>query len=266
MTRVELLDDDGGGVTVVVDGRPQSHVDLADPELLTFEYVAHLAAVLDTLPEGPLAVTHVGGAGLTLARYVDHTRPRSPQIVLEPDADLTAAVRTALPLPRGNRIRVRPVPGREGVRALRDASADVVVLDAYAGGRVPADLTTKQLLDDVARVLRPGGLLLANLADEPGLRYVGRVTAGARAALGHVALVATHEVLKGKRFGNVVLVAGAAPLDEASLRRRVSREAFPAGVWGAERLARRFSGSRPLTDADAAASPAPPDPGRWRVR
>jgi hypothetical protein len=44
-----------------------------------------MGLVLDALPCGPLAVTHVGGAGLTLARYVQHTRPGSPQIVLEPD-------------------------------------------------------------------------------------------------------------------------------------------------------------------------------------
>ncbi len=61
---------------------------------------------------GGLAVTHVGGAAMTLPRYVQHTRPGSPQVVLEPDAALTERVRRDLPLPRGHRIRVRPQPGR----------------------------------------------------------------------------------------------------------------------------------------------------------
>ena len=71
--RIELVpDDDGrGGVTVMMDGSPQSHVNLADPGSLGFEYIAHFAAVIDTLPAGPLGVTHIGGAGLTLARYVN---------------------------------------------------------------------------------------------------------------------------------------------------------------------------------------------------
>ena len=43
------------------------------------------ADVLDALPAGPLAVTHVGGGGCTLARYLAATRPGSSQIVLEPD-------------------------------------------------------------------------------------------------------------------------------------------------------------------------------------
>ncbi len=80
---------------------------------------------------------------------------------------------------------------------------------------MPAELATTTALRDVARVLAPGGVWLANLPDEPGLRFVARVCASAAAAgLGHQVLVATHEVLKGRRFGNVVLVAGADPQPE----------------------------------------------------
>ncbi len=209
--------DERGGTTVLVDGAPQSYVDPADPELLAFEYVAHLALVLRTLappPPAPLAVTHVGGAAMTLARWVERVRPGSPQVVLEPDAALTELVRRELPLPRRHRIRVRPVDGVTGTTALRDASADAVVVDAFDGGRVPAGLATREYLVDVARVLRPGGLLLMNLVDEPGLRWVARVVAsvadaggGAGASYGEPVLLATAEVLKGRRFGNVVLVA-----------------------------------------------------------
>src|SRR3954471_4764130 len=134
---VSLEWDERGGVTVHMDGSPQSHVQPDDPTLLVFEYVQHLALAIDALPAGPLGVTHVGGAGLTLPRWVEATRPGSPQIVLEPDEALTDLVRREIPLPRRHRIRVRPVDGLTGVRALKDDSADVVVTDAYAGGRVP---------------------------------------------------------------------------------------------------------------------------------
>lgn len=263
---VELVTDDRGGVTVVAGGQPHSYVDLADPGLLVFEYVAHMAAVLDTLPAGRLTATHVGGGGLTLPRYVQHTRPGSSQVVLEPDTALTEAVRRELPLPRGHRIRVRPVDGRTGVAALRDDSADVVVLDAFAAGRVPVDLVTAAFLADVARVLRRGGLLLANIADEPGMRFVGRVAAGMRAALGTCVLVATHDVLKGRRFGNAVLVASDDGPDLGAVRRTVARESFPTGVWSDARVTDRFAGARPITEADGILSPQAPDPGRWRLR
>jgi len=263
--RFDLVPDDRGGVTVMLDGSPQSHVQLDDPELLAFEYVQHFAHVIDTLPAGLLAVTHVGGAGLTLARYVNHVRPGSPQIVLEPDAALTELVRRELPLPRRHRIRVRPIDGLTGVGQLADGSADVVVIDAYAGGRVPAELTTTAYLTDVARVVRPDGVVLLNLSDEPGLRYVARVLASLvqTARFRDTALIATHEVLKGKRFGNSVLVAGRGGLDIEALRREVARSAFPTGVQSGATLARMVAGARPFTD-DGASSPEPPRLRSWR--
>ena len=266
--RIELVpDDDGrGGVTVMMDGSPQSHVNLADPGSLGFEYIAHFAAVIDTLPVGPLGVTHIGGAGLTLARYVNAERPGSPQIVLEPSVELTELVRRELPLPRRHRIRVRPVDGLTGIAQLSDASADVVVLDAYAGGRVPAELTTVEFLTDASRVLKPDGTLLANIADEPNKAYLRRVYAGLLAVFGQVALIGTHEILKGKRFGNTVAVAARSPLDIAALRRQVAKMPFPTGLRDGVQLARQFAGSSAFTARDSAQSPPPPPVKGWRVR
>ena len=90
-----------GGWLLLLDRIRQSYVDLDDPSYLDFEYVQAFADVLDALPPGPLAVTHVGGGGCTMARYVAATRPGSPQIVLEPDAapDGTRARPARLPLP-----------------------------------------------------------------------------------------------------------------------------------------------------------------------
>ena len=266
--RIELLpDDDGrGGVTVMMDGSPQSHVNLADPGSLGFEYIAHFAAVIDTLPAGPLGVTHIGGAGLTLARYVNAERAGSPQIVLEPNAVLTELVRRELPLPRQHRIRVRPVDGRTGLSQLADASADVVVLDAYADGRVPAELTTLEFLVDVSRVLRADGTVLLNIADEPNMAYLRRVYAGLVRVFGQVALIGTHEILKGRRFGNTVTVASRIPLDLAALRRQVAKMPFPTGLRDGGQLARQFAGSAAFTTADRAQSPPPPPVKGWRVR
>lgn len=265
LSSLELTIDERGGVTVIRDGHPQSHVQPDDPGLLVFEYIQHLALVLDALSPGRLGVTHIGGAGLTLARYVEHTRPGSPQIVMEPDVGLTELVRREIPLPRGHRIRVRPVAGAAGIGALKDGSADVIVIDAYDEGRVPADLTGRSFAAEIARVLRPGGTLLMNLADEPGQHYVGRVAATVRQHLPHVGLIATKEVLKGKRFGNTVLVASSSTLDEPDLIRRVARADFPTGLRSELETARLADRSRPFGD-QGERSPVPPDPGKWRLR
>jgi spermidine synthase len=250
----------------MMDGSPQSHVNLADPGSLGFEYIAHFAAVIDTLPAGRLGVTHIGGAGLTLARYVNAERPGSPQIVLEPNVQLTDLVRRDLPLPRLHRIRVRPVDGLTGVAQLAAASADVVVLDAFAQGRVPAELTTVHFLADVCRVLRPNGIMLVNIADEPNKAYLRRVYAGLVTVFGQVALVGTHEILKGRRFGNTVAVAARIQLDIGALRRQVAKMPFPTGLLDGAQLARQFAGSTAFTAADSAQSPPPPPVKGWRVR
>jgi hypothetical protein len=263
----EIIPDGHTGAIVMLDGQPQSHVNLNDPEDLGFEYIALMATVIEACAarSGPLRTfTHVGGAGLSLPRWVQHRWPGTPQIVLEPDVALTELVRRELPLPRGHRIRVRPIDGRAGVAALADGSAEVITVDAYAAGRVPAELTTVAWWADVARVLAPGGVLVANLADEPGRRWTGRVLAGVVAAgLTEVALVGTHDILKGRRFGNLVLVArrpGVLAPDE--LARAVARGTLPAG----SRRPGPAAYGKAFTDADAQPSPEPPDLGRWRVR
>lgn len=270
MDRVRFEHDERGGVTVLVDGTPQSHVQPDDPELLVFEYVQHLALVIGALrpePPAPLRVTHVGGAGLTLPRWVEATRPGSTQIVLEPDVALTELVRRELPLPRRHRIRVRPVDGATGVRALADASADVVVVDAYTEGRVPPELTTVTFLADVRRVLRPDGVVLLNIADEPARRYLARVLASVTAA-GYAdrLVVSTVDVQRGRRFGNSVLAAGVRRLDVAAVRRGVSRVPFPTGVRHGAEVERVTAGARPLSEEDAMSSPTPPEPGTWYRR
>lgn len=259
--RVELLADADrpGGWLLTIDRIRQSYVDVDDPTYLDFEYMQAFADVLDALPPGPLAVTHVGGGGCTLARYIAVRRPGSPQIVLEPDAALIATVRARLPLPARSRVRIRAVDGRVGVAALADASADVVVLDAFHGGRVPAELSTREFLAEVARVLRPAGVFLANVADGPPVSYGRRFVATVRAALPHVLVIAESAVVKGRRFGNIVVAASRSRLPAEAVRRAAASAALPRTVTlGFGRNA------APLTDADPMRSPEPPE-ATWRI-
>jgi spermidine synthase len=264
---MEIVRDERGGATVLRDGHPQSYVEPADPLLLVFEYVQQFALVLESLrPDpAPLAVTHVGGAGMTLARWVHRTHPGSPQIVLEPDAGLTELVRRELPLPRGHRIRVRPVTGERGVPALRDGSADVLVVDAFAEGRVPGGLTGTDWAAQAARVLAPDGLLLANAPDSPGLRWVARWCATLGTVLPYVGQMVLREVASGKRYGNVVVVASAHPLDDVTLTRAAARATFPSTWRSSGAVARHAAGARPFGPVGDP-SPAPPDTGPLRLR
>ena len=259
--------DERGGATVMRDGHAQSYVDPDDPLLLVFEYVEQFALVLQALrPDpAPLATTHVGGAGLTMARWIHRVHPGSPQIVLEPDTVLTQLVRDELPLPRGHRIRVRPVTGQDGISALRDGSAEVVIQDAYAQGQIPGELTGSWWAEQVTRVLAPHGLLLVNAADEPGLRWLARFTATLRTVLPHVGLLILREVAKGRRYGNVVVVASATPLDDVSLTRVAARASFPT-TWRSSSETARGESAAVLFGPVGQPSPPPPDSGVLRLR
>lgn len=258
----EIVPDERSGWLVILDGYPQSHVNLDDPSDLAFEYIALAATAVDATFSTPdrLRATHVGGAGLTLPRWIEATRPGSPQIVLEPHGALTAAVRSALPLPRGHRIRVREVDGARGMRQLADGSADLLVVDAYAGARMPVELAALPFLTDCARALAPEGLVLLNVADDSHGRYVDRVAAGVRAAgLESVALLATSDIAKGRRFGNRIVVGSATALDLSELERMVRRLPWPARAY-------RPRPAKPFTD-ESEPSPSPPPLDRsWRVR
>jgi SAM-dependent methyltransferase len=239
-----------------VDGSLQSQVDLADPSNLAFEYVRRIGDVLDLVAarKQPVSVVHVGGAGLTLARYVAVTRPRSRQIVLEPDEDLTEFVRETLPLPKRSGIKVRGVSGRAGITELYEDSTDVVIVDAFVREAVPANLVTAEFVAQCARILRPAGVLVFNLIDgSAGLGFVRRVAATVCAGLGDGVVLAERKVLRGKGFGNVVLVGSPQSVpDLTALGRRAQP---PYEVLPLSELAGK---AEPLTDAEGFVSPAAP--------
>jgi SAM-dependent methyltransferase len=245
--------------TLMIDGTPQSHVDLADPTHLEFEYIRRMAAAIDLIaPAGqPLRALHLGGGALTLPRYVAATRPGSAQRVVEIDGPLVELVRRALPLDPKIKVKVRVDDARTVVAGARDSGYDVVVLDVFAGARTPAHLSSMEFVREVARVLAPGGWLIANVADGPPLGYARRQVATIRTALPQACVVADAAVLRGRRFGNLVVLAGRTPPPIAALTRRAAGDWFPGRVE--VDLDRFAGGSSPVTDADAVASPAPPE-------
>lgn len=250
------------GYELVVDGTPQSHVDLDDPTHLHFEYVARMGAVIDRLrmPGQPLTAVHLGAGALTLPRYVEATRPGSRQQVIEIEQPLVDLVRAALPLTRGAAIRVRMGDARATLQRLPAGligTADLLVSDVFAGARTPAHLTSTEFYREAARVLAPDGVLLVNVADGAGLGFARRQVATVRAVLEHVIVLAEVQVLKGRRFGNLVIAASAAPLPTEWLPRLMAAGPHPAKVAQGDELDAFARGALPVTDADATPSPLP---------
>ena len=262
--RAELLRDADRRAAwmLLIDGVPQSHVDLDDPGYLDFEYVRRLGHVIDAAaPAGqPLRVLHLGAGALTLARYVAATRPGSPQLAVEVDAALVDFIRLRLPL--GARLRVRVSDARAELERLAAGSFDVVIVDVFAGGRTPAHLTSVEFWAAARRAVRGPGVMAANVADGAPLAHARAQVATARAVFPHACVIADAAVLRGRRFGNLVLAASPGPLPVDALTRRAAGDPMPGRVLHGRDLDRFMAGAKPVTDATATPSPAAP-PGAF---
>lgn len=239
-----------GGRSLLVDGVEQSYVDLDDPTYLHFEYVRRMASVVDlAAPRGtPVRVLHLGGGGLTLARYVEATRPGSAQVVVERDPALLDLVRRELPLPPC-RPRIVVADAREAVEAQAGDRFDVVLADVYQAARMPPRVASVEFAEHVARVLRPEGLYAVNVTDLPLLVLSRAQAATLRAAFAEVCLIGGQGMLRGRRYGNVVLAAARRPgrLPVERLAARAARDRVPGRVVHGGDLDAFVAGTRPVT-------------------
>ena len=251
-----------GASTLIVDGTPQSHVDLGDPSRLFFEYIQRMGHVIDQLgqPGEPLTAVHLGAGAFTIPRYIHATRPGSRQQVIELEMDLVDLVREHMPLPRDAQIRVRNGDARETLAKLPDGirgKVDVLVVDVFSGPRTPAHVTSIEFYEQVISLLAPEGVVLVNVADGPGLSFARSQAATLQFAVGEVAALADTQILKGRRFGNVVLVGSRAELPLEWLPRLLAGGPHPAKVLAGREMRDWIAGAPVVTDATATPSPPP---------
>jgi spermidine synthase len=214
-----------GGRLLTIGAQDASYVDLDDPTHLEWPYVRRIGDVADLVraARAPIDAVHLGGGAATLARYVAATRPRSRQVVVELDEAVVALAREHLGLRPHPGLRVRVGDAAELLPRRRDASADLVVTDAFdPGGAVPGALTTPAFARQLRRVLRPSGIHVLNVVDARGAPLAREHAATLAADFAHVALVAPRSMLRRRAGGNALVLASAAPLPLAELGRRAA--------------------------------------------
>ncbi|MFD4421802.1 spermidine synthase [Agromyces sp. NPDC058484] len=229
------------GLTLLVDGAAQSHVDPADPTRLFFEYVRRIGHVIDAMrPAGePVAAVHLGGGAFTLARYIAATRPGSRQVVVDHDAELVGAVLSRLPLAAASGIEVLVADARDVLAPLATRPpVDVVIVDLYARLEAPAFVDEVSFMSGCLGLLAPRGLVVVNVADAPGLtRLRAQARALARADPSAELLVASDpSVLSGAEEGNAILVAAPGGLPVGLADKLAEAGPFPAAVLTGHRL------------------------------
>lgn len=245
-----------------VNGVPSSHLCLDDPLALEFEYMRWIAAALESyvpahLDITRLRVTHLGGAGCSLARWCAARWPSSRNTVVEFDAQLAALVRELFDLPRAPQLKIRASEAREVIARARPASRDIVIRDVFAGARTPRHVCTAEFAKEVAASLSEAGLYVLNCGDHADLEGAAAEIATVGAVFPSVGVIADPPMLKGRRYGNIIILGAKRPLpaegspEAAQLMKSLLGGAVPARYVPGDQLPRRLRGGEVWNDEPA---------------
>ncbi|MDI3194043.1 fused MFS/spermidine synthase [Pseudarthrobacter sp. AL07] len=256
--------DNSNGWLLKINGVMSSHIDLADPLFLDFEYMRWMAALIESRwpPKsgkggakavaptaggtGKLRGLHLGGGACSLARYFHAAYPDARQVVVELDGKLAEYVRGWFDLPKAPLLRLRVGEAREVTETLTPDSRDFIIRDVFAGSLTPRPLTTAEFNDHIQRVLAPGGIYVVNSGDAPDLKNAREDAATIAAAFKYTVIVADPAMLKGRRYGNMVMAGSDSPLDgDPQLARRLLGGAVPAHIWNDAQV-RAFAANSPV--------------------
>jgi hypothetical protein len=250
--------DNSTGWLLKINGVMSSHIDLADPLFLDFEYMRWMAALIESRwpavsgKAGPnqggprLRGLHLGGGACSLARYFHAAYPDARQVVVELDGKLAEYVRGWFDLPKAPLLRIRVGEAREVTETLTPDTRDFIIRDVFAGSLTPLPLTTAEFNEHIRRVLAPGGIYVVNSGDGPDLKNAREDAATIAAAFEHTLIIADPAMLKGRRYGNMVMAGSDTPLDgDPQLARRLLGGAVPAHIWDDAQV-RAFAAGSPV--------------------
>ncbi len=228
--------DNSNGWLLKINGVMSSHIDVAEPLFLDFEYMRWIAALVESKwpPETKpkLRALHLGGGACSLARYFHAAYPDARQVVVELDGKLAEYVRGWFDLPKAPLLRIRVGEAREVTEGLTPGTRDLIIRDVFAGALTPRALTTREFNDHAQRVLAPGGLYVVNSGDAPDLKNAREDAATIADTFAHTMIIADPAMLKGRRYGNMIMAGSHEPFgDDPQLARKLLGGAVPAHIW-----------------------------------
>jgi spermidine synthase len=154
--------------SLVLDHLIHSYTDLKDPLYLEYEYIRMYEEIVgwQAKKRESLKVLFLGGGGYTFPRFIETKYPLAEIHVVEIDPEITRVVKKYLGVSDPTKIRSFNEDGRWFVMNCKEKGTyDLIFGDAFNDLSIPYHLTTKEFAMQLKNLLKPDGLLLANVID-----------------------------------------------------------------------------------------------------
>jgi hypothetical protein len=197
---------------LIIDGSLHSSVDIEDPSKLYFNYSQKLGSIVETLfPEKEkLSTLHLGAGALSIARYIEATRPGSPQVAVEIETDLLDFVEATIPLANRENMEFLTGDAREVVIENKKRFAnkfDLIVVEIFLERTTPAHVTSSEFYDLLLGTLKQEGVVIINVIDADPYKYASNQLVTLKNVFGNVKAVIDKEDYEEKIFTNILMVA-----------------------------------------------------------
>ena len=154
--------------SLVLDHLVHSYTDLKDPLYIEYEYIRIYEEMVRWQARGqqPFKALFLGGGGYTFPRFIEAKYPKAEIHVVEIDPEITRVVKQYLGVSENSRIRSFNEDGRWFVMNCEEkGSYDFIFGDAFNDLSIPYHLTTKEFAMQLKSLLKPDGMLVANVID-----------------------------------------------------------------------------------------------------
>jgi spermidine synthase len=153
---------------LVLDHLVHSYTDLKDPLCLEYEYIRIYEEIVrwQASKRKSFKTLFIGGGGYTFPRFIEAKYPKAEIDVVEIDPEITRVAKNYLGISKDTRIHSFNEDGRWFVMNSKEqGSYDFIFGDAFNDLSIPYHLATKEFAMQLKVLLKPDGLLLANVID-----------------------------------------------------------------------------------------------------
>jgi MFS family permease len=210
---------------LIQDALIHNRYDPAVPDDLLYQYeqifavltrrVAVQRAGASQAKTAALRTLTLGAGGCVFPLYLERNYPHSENEVVEIDPEVLELAREFFDLSRDSSIVQVVTDARNYVASLQGSGRfDIVYLDAFNSYSIPSHLTTLEFNRQMAGILSPGGLVMANCIDIFDLgRFLNAYLNTLASVFPYTAVYADTD-FSSRRRATIVIVAASQPVGE----------------------------------------------------